>query len=105
MQNEKTSQMVVDDVNAATKNPEIPNFYANGFMCALGTSDIAILLKLSENPIAVINLSYTAAKSLSNHLQKLVSHLENKTDHTIMTIEETKELLTQNKNTTTEKKK
>lgn len=87
-----------EELNKAIKNPEIPKVYANGFMTAIGIGDITILLKNSGKPIAVLNLSYTVAKTLSIKLGGLISQLESSTGNTIMTTDDIKKSLSKGEN-------
>jgi hypothetical protein len=79
-----------DEINNAMVNPDVPKMYANGFSCALGASDIAVLFKIGSQPIAITNLSYTTAKTLSIKLQDLITVLETKSQNTIMTTDDLK---------------
>lgn len=77
----------------AVKNPEIPKTYANGFSCALGIGDVSVMLQRNGEPIEVLNLSYTVAKTLSIKLQDLISYLENKSKNTIMSTDEIEKIV------------
>ncbi len=83
-----------DELAAALADPNMPKIYSNGFSCMLGLGDIAVLFKIAQQPTAVVNLSYTTAKTLAVKLNELVSYLESKSDHTIMTTDEIKVYLT-----------
>ncbi len=81
------------ELKSALKDPEIQKIYANGFSNAMGIGDIMILLKNSGKPIAVLNLSYTVAKTLSMKLGALISQLEDATGNAIMTTDDIKKSL------------
>ncbi len=87
------SQNLEKKLDEAFKDPEIQKFYANGFVSALGIGDVTILLQNSKNPIAVLNLSYTVAKTLALKLGALISQLEDLTHNTIMTTDDIKKSL------------
>ncbi|MGE5446245.1 MAG: hypothetical protein ACM3SR_16890 [Ignavibacteriales bacterium] len=59
-----------------------------GFVTSLGTGDVLIVLERNGRPIALLNTSYTTAKSLVEKLGGLITVLEQKTGNPIMTIDE-----------------
>lgn len=64
---------------------DLQEIYFNGFVNALGTGDIIIVLLRNNRPVAALNASYTTAKTLTQKLGYLVAQLEEKTGNTIMT--------------------
>ena len=80
-------------LKSALENSEVKKIYANGFVNAMGVGDIVVLLKNGDNPIAVLNLSYTVAKTLSIKLGAMISQLESKTGNTIMTTDDINKVL------------
>jgi hypothetical protein len=70
---------------AALLGSQIPNIYANGFQLGFTNADTQLLLILSGRPVAVVNFSYTLAKSISEKLAKLVDEWEKKTGHALQT--------------------
>lgn len=86
------------EFDKALGDPEIQKIYANGFSNAMGIGDIVILLKNSGKPIAVLNLSYTVAKTLALKLGALISQLEDATGNTIMTTDDIKKSLSKGGN-------
>lgn len=82
-------------IEGALDNPEIPKLYANGFVSALGNSDVLVVLLQNQRPIASLNLSYTAAKTLSGRLIQLIKSLERVTGNTIMTVDDVASALEQ----------
>ena len=64
-------------LKAAVDDPEIPKLYANSFSVALTNADIIIVLqRFGQRPVAVVNMSYTLAKTLAQRLGALVSKFE-----------------------------
>jgi hypothetical protein len=63
----------------------IANIYANGFALGFTNADTQLVLLLSGRPVAVVNFSYTLAKSISEKLGKLVEEWEKKTGHDLQT--------------------
>ena len=72
----------------ALNNPEVPKIYANGFTSGLGAGDVTLIFQLSQKPIAMLNMSFTLAKTLSQKLSKMILELEHDTGNTIMTTDE-----------------
>jgi hypothetical protein len=75
----------ITEIENAISEGNIPNVYSNNFSFVLGTGDIIVLLKNTIHPVAVLNLSYTGAKTLSIQLNDLINHLETATGNKIMT--------------------
>lgn len=67
--------------------------YFNGFVNLLGAGDFTIGLKRNDRVIAVLNTSYTTAKTLAVKLMELIKTLENQTGNTIMTVDQVRESL------------
>lgn len=84
MGNESNDQ-VTAVFQGAVERTDIPHLYANGFMSGLGNADIVVLLQRNNVPVAVLNMSYTLAKSLSVKIGELIQGFESKTKHDIMT--------------------
>lgn len=69
----------------ALRDPEVKRLYANGFTLGLSNADTHIVLQFFGRPIAVVNMSYTLAKTLSGQLNALVRSWEEKTGATLQT--------------------
>jgi hypothetical protein len=67
--------------------PPIANIYANGFSLGFTNADTQLVLLLSGRPVAVVNFSYTLAKTIAEKLGKLVEDWEKKTGHPLQTTE------------------
>ncbi|MBL7648953.1 MAG: hypothetical protein JNK74_22480 [Candidatus Hydrogenedentes bacterium] len=72
-------------LQSAIHDPAVPKLYINGFVNSLSTGDIVVVGKCNEEPVVVINLSYTIAKSLAEKLSEVVSLLEKKTGREMLT--------------------
>lgn len=66
-------------------DPDIPKFYANGFSIGFSNADAQIVLMLYGRPFAVLSLSYTLTKTLSEGLADLVKAWETKTGQKLQT--------------------
>ena len=67
-------QMV--NIRQAMASPDIPHIYFNGFINAVGSSDVTVLLQNNGNFNATLNMSFTMAKSLSRKLKLIIDDLE-----------------------------
>jgi hypothetical protein len=71
----------------AIENSAVVRLYANGFMLGLSNADAYILLQQFGKPTAIINMSYTLAKTLSLRLGRLVAEWETRTGQQLVTTE------------------
>lgn len=69
----------------AAQAPEVPSLYANSFLNVHTGSDVAVIFEKNSKPIAVMNLSYTTAKSLVVYLGQMISDIEQRSGRDIMT--------------------
>jgi hypothetical protein len=69
----------------AMRDPNVQRHYANGFSLGISNADAHIVLQWFGRPIAVVNFSYTLAKTLSEKLKILVADWEAKTGHPLET--------------------
>lgn len=69
----------------ALESDEVPKIYANGFAQFFNNADVGLILQLNGRPNAVINMSYTLAKTLHDRLGKQIKDLEKDSGHNIMT--------------------
>ena len=74
-------------IGDAITNPEVAKLYANGFIASFGNADMSLVFQRNGKPEAILNLSYTLAKTLSEKLLKMVKSLEDMTENEIMTTE------------------
>jgi len=65
----------------------IANIYANSFTVGFTNADTQLVLLLSGRPVAIVNFSYTLAKTISEKLAKLVDDWEKKTGQPLQTTE------------------
>ncbi|MFP4502928.1 MAG: hypothetical protein ACLFTT_18190 [Candidatus Hydrogenedentota bacterium] len=70
---------------AVTSSEDVPAVYFNGFINSLSNGDVMIILKRNNRPVAVLNASYTVAKSLAQKLSQTIAYLEDATGNPIMT--------------------
>jgi hypothetical protein len=62
-----------------------PLLYMNSFKAGITTTDVFVVLQHNGADVAVLNISYTLAKSLKEALQEIIERLERQTGQSIMT--------------------
>jgi hypothetical protein len=75
---------------AASLASPTPQIYLNGFALAQSLADVTIVAQTNGNPSAVLNMSFTTAKSLAIELDKIIKTFEEITGHTLLTMEDIK---------------
>lgn len=86
MAEEKEKQQILAEmIRQALNSKDLPKFYVNGFVNFYGPSDVGVLLKANDQPVALLNMSYTVAKSLSQKLIGMIEDFERQTGREIMT--------------------
>ncbi len=63
----------------------VPEIYFNGMAHGLSHSDVFSVLERNGRAVAVLNMSYTTAKTLSIMLGQIISQFEELTDRDILT--------------------
>lgn len=63
----------------------VPQLYFNGLVNVMSNGDVMTVLERNGAPIAVLNMSFTMAKSLSVALGQMVAQLEQMSGREIMT--------------------
>jgi hypothetical protein len=81
------------DEQAAGQTIELPGMYFNGFQIGITNSDVSGVMLLNGQPQAVLNMSYTTAKSLATALNELIARLESATGRPIMITKEVDRVL------------
>jgi hypothetical protein len=72
----------------AWMNAPIPRMYANGFVIAQSNSDFSLVMMLNGAPTAVVNMSFTSAKTLGEELGKALNNLERGIEQKILSMDE-----------------
>ena len=75
-------------INVAVSNPDIPKIYANGFVTGIGNGDTLIILQQNSKPVAVLNFSFTVAKTLALKLGGVIKEVEDQADTIILTTDD-----------------
>ncbi len=63
----------------------VPQLYFNGLANSMSNGDVMTVLERNGSPIAILNMSFTMAKSLSVALGQMVATLEQMSGREIMT--------------------
>lgn len=74
-------------INQALES-DVPRIYFNGFVNGFSAGDIMCVLERNGQPVGIMNMSYTVAKTLSASLASLVGALEETSKQPIMTTHE-----------------
>lgn len=85
---ENKAAIVVDIISQSVNDNEVPKYYFNGFTNGVGNSDIIIVLQSNNKPVAVLNTSFTIAKTLVKKLSESIKTIEETSGNTIMTTED-----------------
>lgn len=70
---------------ARAKELQVPQTYANGFAAAISGADCQLVLERNGEPVAMLNISFTLAKTLALALGTMVSNFENATGQQLLT--------------------
>ncbi len=68
----------------ANLSDDVPKLYFNGFTNVQGGSDVSIMLRRHNHVVAILNTSFTLAKTLGLRLTELIQALEAATGTEIM---------------------
>ncbi|MBC8236015.1 hypothetical protein H8E77_41240 [bacterium] len=95
-----SEQQLDEQIKRALEEKEIPRIHFNGFISSLGLGDMMVILTQAAEPVAILNMSYTVAKTLAEKLGNSIVTLEQKSGNTIMTIDDIKEIFARDNNDT-----
>jgi len=79
-----TGPSEIEDIERALESG-VPEIYVNGFANGLSHADVVTAFMRNGRPAALINMSYTTAKTYSIMLAQLISQFEEKTDRSMLT--------------------
>lgn len=80
----QTNENTLEDVLKS----DVPKIYFNGFSTFMGNSDVVIVLQNNGQPTAVLNTSFTIAKTLVQRLNDTITYLEKSSGNAIMTTDQ-----------------
>jgi len=96
---QKQVQIQVDvdqQVRDALTRTDLQDIHFNGFISAVGSGDVLLVLKRHEQLVAKLSMSFTVAKTLAQKLAGVIKQLEDATGNTIMTTDDIQEAQKQN---------
>jgi len=82
---ENQERMLQDELRSAVEDKELPSIYFNSFITSISLGDVVLVLRRSNRTVAVLNASYTVAKTLAERLGEAIAQLESTIGSTIMT--------------------
>ena len=84
----KTSSEIETQLFATAISSPIAKIYVNGFLLGQSFSDMTLVCQTNGTPSVLLNMSFTTAKSLAVKLNNIINTFEEKTKHTILTIDD-----------------
>ncbi len=90
---DERGQAIEGQIKKALEDKEIPNIYFNGFITTVGIGDAMLVLTQNNEPVAILNMSYTLAKTLAQKVGGGIATLEQKSGNTIMATDDIKRFL------------
>jgi len=82
-----------EQIRNALQDESVPKIYLNGFVNSLGAGDVMVVLLRARQPVAVLNMSYTVAKTLAQKLGTMIVELENQSGNVIMSTDDVNEVM------------
>ncbi len=79
------SLLTPDQRIGRAKAANVPNIYLNGFQTALTSADVVLVAETNGEPVALLNLSFTTAKTLAKALADTIALLETKSGREMLT--------------------
>ena len=85
---EKMQEAVRKKFDAVLDDPNVPQIYVNSLQSGFNNTDFILLLESNGRPSAILNLSYTLAKTLVQTIGSNIAELEAQLGHSIHSMEE-----------------
>lgn len=79
---------IEEQIAQAVKDPELPNYYFNGFSVSGGNADVVFILKVQDRPVAVLRTTYEVAKTLVIKTEPIIHKIEKTIGQTFKTTDE-----------------
>ena len=74
------------------KDAHVPEIYINGFVNGLGNGDVYTVLERNGTPVAILNMSYTLAKTFAVSLGGVIAQLEARSGRDMLTTSDVEEI-------------
>lgn len=78
------------DVAQILKDPSVIKIYVNGLTVGMSLSDVFMVVNSGPMPSAVIQMSFTTAKTMMQSLTQLITGFEENTGQPLLTMEDIK---------------
>lgn len=90
---EQVEELSADEriARAAIADPSVSKIYTNGFVVGVSHSDVFVVLQSSVTSVAVLQMSYSLAKSLAATLGQSIRDFEAAIGQEIFTIQQIRE--------------
>ena len=95
----KEGQEEVDfqgQMQSVLEDDAVPQIYFNGFSCATSPGDVTMILARNGKPVALLNSSFTLAKTLATKLSGVMEGFEDVTSNKIMTTDDVTKAMGEN---------
>ena len=76
------------EIEAAISDVDMLSLYVNGFSVTVGSGDVMFVLKRNGQSVAVLNMSYTLAKTLATKVGGVIANLESKAKTVMLTTDD-----------------
>ena len=90
---EEALDKIQNRLEEAMVDTQLPRIYFNGFINSVGAADILVILERNGQHVAILNFSYTTAKTFVQKLGQLVAKLEQDMGQPVKTIDEIQAML------------
>ena len=77
---------------AAALEVGVPQIYCNGYINGMTAGDVLTVLERNGKPVAVLNMSFTVAKSIAQGIGTIVAELEAQSGRPMLTTREVENL-------------
>ncbi|MFH1114471.1 MAG: hypothetical protein V1792_11165 [Pseudomonadota bacterium] len=85
----KTAESVQQiDLIDLLKDPNVAKLYINGLTVGLSLSDVFMVVNSGPMPVAVVQMSFTTAKTMMQTLSQLINDFEKQTEQPLLTMHE-----------------
>jgi hypothetical protein len=75
-------------IEAAINSGDVPKIYFNGFVNALTSGDVMAVVERTGKAVAILNMSFTVAKSFAQGLGATVAQIESASGRQMLTTKE-----------------
>jgi hypothetical protein len=81
-------QSIDEDRIAKALDAGVPQIYFNAFVNGISSCDVISILERNGKPVAILNMSYTLAKTISVSLGQIISQFEAGVERPMLTTQD-----------------